>query len=69
MLHFASVRFTPEGRTYDYLIGNLKLRPEDHVIVRANGEEKEVVVADVFDMQINDLPLDFSKYKTILKKL
>ncbi len=69
VLHFASVRFTPEGRTYDYLIGNLKLRPEDHVIVRANGEEKEVVVADVFDMQINDLPLDFSKYKTILKKL
>lgn len=62
---FASVRFSPEGKTYDYLAGNAKLKVGDKVYVTANGEKKQVEVVRIFTADIADMPIDIENYKTI----
>ena len=59
------MRFSPEGKTYDYLAGNAKLKVGDKVYVTANGEKKQVEVVRIFTADIADMPIDIENYKMI----
>lgn len=65
---FASVVFNKGGHAYDYICDITDAAIGDKVIVRANGEEKEVEIVRLFRMVIGDMPLAVEKYKTILRK-
>ena len=65
---FASVEFTPGGRTYDYICNLPDVKPGDKVIVKANGEEQEVEVCRIFCMSMCDMPLEIGRYKEVLRK-
>lgn len=68
-IRIATVRFSPGGRGYDYLAGDLDIRIGDHVVVNGNGGEKEVEVIDLYSSAPSGMALDLARYKPVLRKV
>ena len=65
---FASVRFSEGGRLYDYLCGELAVKPGDSVVVMGYDGETIVKVVKVYQKKASELPLPLDRYKTLLGK-
>ncbi len=65
---FASVVFQTGGRSYDYICDLDDVQVGDTVVVMGNGEEKEVEVVRLFQMNVSDMPLPLARYKRVLRK-
>lgn len=56
------------SKLYDYFCNDETIREGDHVLVNAQGEEKEVLVCRVFEKTESETSLPLKAYKTILRK-
>ena len=64
---FAVVRFSPDGKTYDYFCDET-VRPGDRVIVEGYDGEKEVEVVETTTRRESELTLPLKRYKNVLRK-
>lgn len=62
---FISVKFTPNGGSYDYLCDNENIKIGDKIIVPANDEEKEVTVVNIFEKTESETALPIKSYKKV----
>ena len=65
---FAVVRFSPDGKTYDYFCDDAAVQPGDRVIVEGYDGEKEVEVVETTTRRESELVLPFARYKNVLRK-
>lgn len=69
LLHFASIRFNSECRSYDYLCEIDDVNVGDMVVVIGYDGETEVEVTSVFEKYEGELGIPLERYKKIIRKL
>ncbi|MDD6021323.1 MAG: hypothetical protein PUB94_01480 [Oscillospiraceae bacterium] len=62
---FISVRFTPGGKSYDYLCDDTDIKVGDTITVPADGEEKEATVVNIFEKTESETSLPIKAYKSL----
>ena len=65
---FAVVRFSSDGKTYDYFCDDAAVQPGDRVIVEGYDGEKEVEVVETTTRRESELTLPLKRYKNVLRK-
>lgn len=63
-----SIRFSPSGRSYDYLCDDPSVKTGDMVVVEGYEGETEVEVTNISLKQESELPLPINRYKKIIRK-
>lgn len=66
-VRFASIRFSQEGRLYDYICSNKKITVGSKVIVEGYEGPVEVVVEKIFELEDTETSLPIDRYKKITK--
>ena len=65
----ARVKFSANGRTYDYLCDSLDVQAGDSVIVNGYDGETEVTVVDVYTRYESELGIPIERFKSIVRKI